>query len=126
MKEYNDLGIEDKLDLDRIRHLFKISIVASLLVLVGDMLLGSHKQKISESIARDLYGVLFAKGFDHGILATTNGASKNTIKFCNSLVEKPIKIIDVYDILKCNQIRFNRFHLFFLFYVPIFKLNYYI
>lgn len=63
----------------------------------------AHKTKISEGIARDLYGVLFAHNYDGGILATVNGASKKTIEFCNGLRDKPIKIIDVKDIIKMQE-----------------------
>lgn len=63
----------------------------------------AHKTKISEGIARDLYGVLFAHNYDSGILATVNGASKKTIEFCNSLRDKPIKIIDVKDIIEMQE-----------------------
>jgi len=41
MKGYNDIGISNVLDRDRIAHLFKLGIVASLVMLAGgDMLLG--------------------------------------------------------------------------------------
>ena len=40
MTTYNDIGIASDLDWDRIRHLLKIGIFASILVLIGDMLMG--------------------------------------------------------------------------------------
>ena len=40
MKSYNDFGIDGKLDKERIAHLFKLGIVASLLALSADMILG--------------------------------------------------------------------------------------
>ncbi|MCR5328520.1 MAG: hypothetical protein K6E12_06705 [Saccharofermentans sp.] len=40
MKSYNDIGIDNKLDKDRIAHLFKLGIVASILALSADMILG--------------------------------------------------------------------------------------
>ncbi|MBR1781824.1 MAG: hypothetical protein IJ751_10540 [Oscillospiraceae bacterium] len=40
MRTYNDIGISSGLDWPRIRHLMKIGIVAALLVLAGDMILG--------------------------------------------------------------------------------------
>ena len=38
--EFNDIGISDKFDWSRIRHLMKIGILAGILVLAGDMILG--------------------------------------------------------------------------------------
>ena len=63
----------------------------------------AHKTKISEGIARDLYGVLFAHNYDSGILATVNGASKKTIEFCQGLRDKPISVLDVNDIIKIQE-----------------------
>ena len=40
MASYNDIGIDNTLDWNRIRHLLKIGILAALMVLAGDMLLG--------------------------------------------------------------------------------------
>ncbi len=40
MKSYNDIGIDNKLDKERIAHLFKLGIVASILALSADMILG--------------------------------------------------------------------------------------
>ena len=40
MNNFNDIGIESKLDTKRIAHLFKIGLFAAFLVLEGDMLLG--------------------------------------------------------------------------------------
>ncbi len=40
MKSYNDIGINSKLDKERIAHLFKLGIVASILALAADMILG--------------------------------------------------------------------------------------
>lgn len=40
MSSYNDIGISKELDWDRITHLFKIGIVAALMGLVGDLILG--------------------------------------------------------------------------------------
>ena len=38
--EFNELGISDRLDWNRIRHLMKVGILAGVLVLAGDMILG--------------------------------------------------------------------------------------
>lgn len=40
MKTFNDIGIDNKLDWDRISHLMRIGLIAGIMVLVGDMLLG--------------------------------------------------------------------------------------
>ena len=40
MKTFNNIGIDEKLDWDRISHLMKIGLVAGIMVLIGDMLLG--------------------------------------------------------------------------------------
>ncbi|MCR4557367.1 MAG: hypothetical protein K5779_06060 [Saccharofermentans sp.] len=40
MTKFNDIGISKELDWDRISHLFKIGIVAALMALVGDIVLG--------------------------------------------------------------------------------------
>ena len=40
MKTFNDIGIDEKLDWDRISHLMRIGFVAGIMVLIGDMLLG--------------------------------------------------------------------------------------
>lgn len=40
MDNFNDIGIESKLDWDRVMKLFRIGICGAVLVLVGDMLLG--------------------------------------------------------------------------------------
>ena len=40
MTTYNDIGIDSKLDWKRISKLFKIGLVAGIIVLIGDMLLG--------------------------------------------------------------------------------------
>jgi len=40
MSQYNNIGIDNTLDKERISHLFKLGIFAALMVLVGDMLLG--------------------------------------------------------------------------------------
>ena len=40
MKTFNNIGIDEKLDWDRIRHLMKIGLIAGIMVLIGDMLLG--------------------------------------------------------------------------------------
>ena len=40
MKTFNDIGIDEKLDWDRISHLMRIGLVAGIMVLIGDMLLG--------------------------------------------------------------------------------------
>lgn len=37
---FNNIGIESKLDMPRIRHLFKIGLIAAFMVLAGDMILG--------------------------------------------------------------------------------------
>ena len=40
MKIFNDIGIDKELDWDRISHLMRIGLVAGIMVLIGDMLLG--------------------------------------------------------------------------------------
>ena len=40
MNKFNDIGISKNLDWDRIAHLFKIGIVAALMGLAGDLVLG--------------------------------------------------------------------------------------
>lgn len=37
---FNNIGIDSKLDMTRIRHLFKLGLIAAFMVLVGDMILG--------------------------------------------------------------------------------------
>ncbi|NMC57327.1 MAG: restriction endonuclease, partial [Eubacteriaceae bacterium] len=44
----------------------------------------AYKGKVSESVVRDLYGVLHSYKFDSGFLVTLNGASKNAAEFCES------------------------------------------
>ncbi|MCM1426972.1 MAG: hypothetical protein NC118_10230 [Eubacterium sp.] len=39
-KHFNDIGISSELDMPRVRHLMKIGLVAAIMVLTGDMLLG--------------------------------------------------------------------------------------
>jgi len=58
----------------------------------------AHKNKISESVARDLYGVLHAYNFDSGILVALSGVSSNTREFCESKKDRPIKIMCFEDI----------------------------
>lgn len=40
MKTFNAIGIDEKLNWDRISHLMKIGLIAGIMVLIGDMLLG--------------------------------------------------------------------------------------
>jgi hypothetical protein len=40
MSKYNDIGISKELDWERISHLFKIGIVAAIMAVVGDLVLG--------------------------------------------------------------------------------------
>ena len=40
MKTFNDIGIDNRLDWNRIAHLMKIGLFAGMMVLIGDMLLG--------------------------------------------------------------------------------------
>jgi len=40
MSKHNNIGIDKKMDWNRVRHLMKIGLFASFLVLIGDMLLG--------------------------------------------------------------------------------------
>lgn len=40
MKTFNNIGIDEKLDWERIRHLMTIGLIAGIMVLVGDMLEG--------------------------------------------------------------------------------------
>ena len=60
----------------------------------------AHTSKISESVARDLYGVLHSKNFDGGYLITLNGTSSKTKEFCENNKDKPIIIWTINDILK--------------------------
>ena len=60
----------------------------------------AHKNKISESIARDLYGVINAYGYNAGFLVTLSGASSNTYSFCNS---RGITVFDVNDLIKIQD-----------------------
>lgn len=60
----------------------------------------AHTSKISESVARDLYGVLHSRNFDGGYLITLNGTSSKTKEFCKKNKDKPITIWTIYDIMK--------------------------
>ena len=60
----------------------------------------AHARKISEGVARDLYGVLHAYNYNRGILVTLNGVSSNTSEFCKSKKDKPIDIMNIHDILR--------------------------
>lgn len=60
----------------------------------------AHTSKISESVARDLYGVLHSRNFDGGYLITLNGTSSKTKEFCKKNKDKPITIWTISDILK--------------------------
>ena len=60
----------------------------------------AHTSKISESVARDLYGVLHSRNFDGGYLITLNGTSSKTKEFCKKNKDKPIIIWTIYDIMK--------------------------
>ena len=60
----------------------------------------AHTSKVSESVARDLYGVLHSRNFDGGYLVTLNGTSSKTKEFCKKNRDKPIIIWTIYDILK--------------------------
>jgi len=63
----------------------------------------AHTSKISESVARDLYGVLHSRNFDGGYLITLNGTSSKTKEFCKKNKDKPIIIWTIYDILKKSK-----------------------
>ena len=60
----------------------------------------AHTSKVSESVARDLYGVLHAKKFDGGYLVTLNGVSSKTKEFCKRNKDKPIVIWTIKDIMQ--------------------------
>lgn len=60
----------------------------------------AHSKKISEGVARDLYGVLHAKNYDGGYLVTLNGVSSKTYQFCKTRKDKPIIIWTIKTILK--------------------------
>lgn len=58
--QFNNIGISSELDMPRIRHLMKIGLVAAIMVLVGDMLLGygacdAAVSDIPPTFARYLY-----------------------------------------------------------------------
>ncbi len=59
----------------------------------------AHNKKISEGVARDLYGVLHAKNYDGGYLVTLNGVSSKTYQFCKTRKDKPIIIWTIKTIL---------------------------
>ena len=40
LKHYNDIGISNELDWERIEHLFRIGFFGALLSFIGDMMLG--------------------------------------------------------------------------------------
>lgn len=63
----------------------------------------AHTSKISESVVRDLYGVLHSRNFDGGYLVTLNGISSKTKEFCKKNKDKPIIIWTIYDILKKSK-----------------------
>ena len=46
---FNNIGVSSELDMPRIRHLMKIGLVAALMVLIGDMLLGYGAADAAES-----------------------------------------------------------------------------
>lgn len=60
----------------------------------------AHKTKISESVARDLYGVLHQYNYAGGFLICLNGVSHNTLDFCKKINDKPIVVLELADILK--------------------------
>ena len=57
----------------------------------------AHKNKISPSVARDLYGTMTANNIDKAYLVTLNGATSGTIDFCR---RHNIEVWDVVDIIK--------------------------
>lgn len=57
----------------------------------------AHKNKISPSVARDLYGTMNANNVRKAYLVTLNGATSGTIDFC---LKHNIEIWDVVDIIK--------------------------
>ena len=63
----------------------------------------AHNQKIAPKVARELYGVMNAGSYDGAILVTTNGASQNTVNWCNNLPGRPITILDASDLVKMSK-----------------------
>ena len=63
----------------------------------------AHNQKIAPKVARELYGAMTAGQYDGAILVTTNGASQNTIDWCNGLPGRPIQILDASDLVEMSK-----------------------
>lgn len=63
----------------------------------------AYNKRISPSVARELYGVICTSDCSSGIIATVNGASHETYLFCERCMDKPIKIIDVNDLIKMQK-----------------------
>jgi len=59
----------------------------------------AHKNKISESVARDLHGVLYSDNFSGGFLISLSGFSSKTKEFCNSKTKKNIYMLELEDII---------------------------
>ena len=57
----------------------------------------AHKNKVSPSVARDLYGTMNANSVKKAYLITLNGATSGTIDFCR---KHNIEIWDIDDILR--------------------------
>lgn len=57
----------------------------------------AHKNKVSPSVARDLYGTMNANNVKKAYLITLNGATSGTIEFCR---KHNIEIWDIDDILR--------------------------
>lgn len=81
-KQGGDKGVDIKLSKDG-----KIGIVQC----------KAHKNKISPSVVRDLYGTKVAGNYDFAYLVTLNGATSGTMNFC---YEHNIILWDLEDILK--------------------------
>ena len=60
----------------------------------------AHSKKLSERVARDLYGVLHGYGFDEGFIMSLRGATQPTLRFCNSITDRPIQVFALDDLMK--------------------------
>jgi len=57
----------------------------------------AHKKPVGPAIVRELYGSMFSSGFNQGILVCLGGFTSGVYDF---VLDKPIKLVDVDDILK--------------------------
>ena len=60
----------------------------------------AHNKKVSQEVARDLYGSMMHFKANNSILATIIGGTKPTIEFCK---RKPIRILTMHDYIEMQD-----------------------